>query len=383
MILKFKNFKGRITPFVLFLLIAAGVAAAAGQEFSGIPNNIPRYNPGPNPTPTPAKKNPPVVAPLPNNLPVVSPTPPVVKNKEKYKPVKPKRQILNEEETPAEKSMAVGQNVVVNLCVSEGKVRINGWDRSEIRAYVGGGSQIGFQIQQKDKSTGKPVLMKILGFDPSKYTDADAEECLAGDEIEIDVPRGASVNIKGAESQTSIESVRKVSVDNVGGDIFLSDIKQGIHAKTYRGGITVGQSGGQIHLDSANGNIVAYEISPNEIGDFFKAKTINGMITLQQIEHILTEISTNSGHIRFNSEFLSGGQYVFSTINGSILLTIPETSSCRITASYGGLFGSEIPLKNQKLSSSGGIKNLTGQLGDGGAMLSLTTYNGRINIRKQ
>lgn len=374
MILKFKNFKGRITPFILFALVAAAAVFAPAQQNpsdfpTNISGNIPRYNPTPTPTTNPR--------------PIGAPTPPIVKNKEKYKVVKPKRQILNEAETPAEKSMAVSSNVVVNLCVSEGKVRINGWDRNEIRAYVGNGSQVGFQIQQKDKATGSPVLMRILGFDPAKYTEADAEECLAGDEIEIDVPRGASVNIKGQESETKIESVRKVSVDNVGGDIFLNDIKFGISAKTYRGGITVGKSSGSINLESANGNIVAYELGPTEVGDYFKAKTINGMITLQQIEHIQTDISSNSGWIRFTSEFLSGGQYAFSTLNGSILLTIPETSSCKITASYGGLFGSEIPLKNQKLTNSGGIKNLTGQLGDGGARLNLTTYSGRINIKKQ
>ena len=195
--------------------------------------------------------------------------------------------------------------------------------------------------------------------------------------------RGASVSIKGAESETTIESIKKVAVDNIGGDIYLNDIKFGISAKTYRGGITVGNSSGVVNLESANGNIVAYEIGPSEIGDAFKAKTINGMITVQQIGHMQSEITSTSGSIRFNSELLGGGQYNFSTLNGSILLTMPEKSSCKIMASYGGQFTSDILLKNQKLSASGGIKNLTGQIGDGEAILSLTTYNGKINIKKQ
>jgi hypothetical protein len=381
MILKFKNFKGRVLSFVLFALVAASAVFSSAQE---IPNDIFGYLPGktlserPTPRPTPPVTKPKTA---------VVPTPPVDKNKEKikekYKESTAKRPILNEEDTPAEKSVAVSPNVVVNLCVSEGTIRINGWERNEIRAYVGNGSQVGFQIQQKDKASGNPVMLKILGFDPAKNDEANAEECLSGDEIEVDVPRGAYVIIKGAECDTTIESVKRVSVDMRGGDIFLNDIKFGIFAKTYYGDITVGKSSGAIMLDTSNGNIVAYEVSPSEIGDVFKAKTINGLITLQHIEHMQAEVNSTSGSIRFTSAFLSGGQYSFSTQSGSILLAIPEKSSCRIVASYGGQFNSEIPLQNQKISSQGSVKNLTGQIGGGEAALNLTTYIGRILIRKQ
>jgi Toastrack DUF4097 len=380
MILKFKNFKGRVLPFILFALFASSAIFIAAQE---IPNNISSF--APSASPTPVKKTNPTPKPVMNPKPVLMPTPPPEdkgnKGKEKYKKEKTKKQILNEADTPAEKSIAVNSNVVINLCVSEGTIRINGWNRNEIRAYVSGGSQVGFQVLKK--ASDKPAWIKILGFDPTQNDEADADECLSGEEIEIDVPRGASVNIDGADCDTTIESVRKVNVDNRGGDIFLNDINHGIYARTYRGGITVGKSSGAMILDASNGNIVAYEVSPSEIGDSFKAKTLNGMITLQQIEHMLLEINSNSGSIRFNSAFASGGQYTFSTLNGSVLLTIPEKSSCKITASYGGQFASEIPLQNQKLTTSGGVKNLTGQIGGGEAMLSLTTYSGRINIRKQ
>jgi hypothetical protein len=345
MILKFKNFEGRILPFILFALVFLSAQTIFAQ-----------------------KDKPPKTNPL--------PTPPVVKTKEKAK-----KQILNEAETPAEKSIKVDAKVQVQLCVSEGKIKINGWDRNEIRAYVGGGSQIGFLVLQKDKTN--PVWVKAIGFDPAKNTEPNADECLSGEEIEIDVPRNATIKIDSGESETTIESVRKVSVKTLGGNIFLNDIAQAIEAVTYRGGITVGKSSGAISLNNHLGNIVAYEVSPSEIGDAFYAKTINGMITLQQIEHRQTEVSSNSGSIRFNGEFLSGGQYKFGTLNGSILLTIPEKSSCKINAIYNfGQFNSDIPLQNLKKSNPGGSQNLTAQLGSGEASLNLTTYNGRINIRK-
>lgn len=299
------------------------------------------------------------------------------------KPVKPKNKVLNQNETPAEKSLATDSKVNISLCISEGKINVHGWDRDEVRAYVStGGSNVGFKILQKNKSE-KPVWVMVLGLDPNQTSEADAEECLSGDEIELDVPRGATVNIKSRESETKIESIGKASVENIGGGIYLNDIAGGIRAETYRGNVTVGNSSGAISLSSSAGNIVAYNVSPSEIGDIFKAKTINGTITLQEIEHRQMEVGSNSGSIKFTGDLLTGGQYSFGTHTGAMLLQIPEKSSCKISAFFGfGQFSSEIKLENEKKSPTSGAQNLTAQIGAGEAALNLKTFNGRIIIRK-
>src|SRR5215203_5298967 len=74
---------------------------------------------------------------------------PVPPPKTKIEPVRPtiyrtKKQIRNESDTPAEKSIATDAKVNISLCVSEGKIKINGWDRNEVRAFVNEGSEVGF-----------------------------------------------------------------------------------------------------------------------------------------------------------------------------------------------------------------------------------------------
>ena len=364
MIVQIQKFKGLILSFILSATLAATGFFVSAQE---IPNNIPRYNPtkpAATPPPRPTSK-------------------PYIWDKEKEKS-KTKKRILNESDTPAEKSLAVDTKVNVSFCVSEGTVRVNGWDRNEIRAYVSDGSKVGFKVLQRSKQTESPIWVKILGFDPSTTKEADAEECLSGSEIEIDVPRNATVNIEGIEINTTVESVRKVSVHIAGGNISLNDIAQGIEAVTYQGGITVGRSDGAVDLITTDGNIVAYEVSPSEVGDIFKAKTNKGMIMLDQIEHGQIDISSNTGSIRFNGAFSSNGQYSFGTQSGSILLTIPEKSSCTIYAILAyGQFNSEIPLVTENISNPNGVKSLTGVIGKGEAKLNLKTYNGKIMIKKQ
>jgi len=304
-------------------------------------------------------------------------------------PPKPKvwktsKKILNENPIPAEKSIAVDANVNISLCVEAGNLKINGWQRDEIRAFVLHGSQVGFKVLQKGRQSGKPVWVMTVGFDPSKNTEAEADECLSGEEIQIDVPRNATVNVKSRESETTMDSIRKVRVENVGGDIILRNIAQGIEAKTYEGDVMVEKSGGAMALLSTTGNIVAFDASPSEIGDIFRAKTSSGSITLKQIAHRQTEVGSNSGSISFTGEFAIGGQYNFGTSNGSITLLIPPNSSSKITASYGfGEFSSDIPLEKLVKSAQQKAQNLTGQIGKGDASINLTTYSGALRIRKQ
>lgn len=292
--------------------------------------------------------------------------------------------IKNESGAPAEKSIAADAKVNVKLCVSEGRVKINGWERNEIRAFVNDGSEVGFRVLQKSKQNETPVWVEILGYDSVKNKEANPDECLSGDEIEIDAPRNAVVSITSRRSETIIDSVARVTVENVGGDILLSNIGQGIQAKTYEGDITVEKSSGAIMLVTTAGNIVVFDVSPSEIGDVFKAKTNSGAIILQHAEHRQIEANSNSGSIKFTGELLSGGQYNFTAFNGLISLLIPQNSSSKINASYGfGAFNSEIPLLNLVKSATSNAQNLSAQIGKGEANLNLSTYSGTIQIKKQ
>lgn len=283
----------------------------------------------------------------------------------------------------SEKAIVVDPKVNISLCVQGGNIRINGWDRSEVRVFINEGSPVGFKVLQKNRQTEKPVWIMVAAFDKKKGAGI-SEECISGDEIEIDAPRNAVVNIKSQESQTVIDSIGKVSIKNLVGDIMLNNIANGAEAVTYEGDVIVEKSSGAMSLQSIRGNIAVSNASPSEIGDVFKAKTNNGAIFLDSIEHRQLEINTNSGSIRYTGEILNNGQYAFGTQGGSIVMYIPADSSCKVSAVYGyGTFNSEISLKNIEKNPSSPAKSLTAIMGDGGAALNLTTFRGSINIKKQ
>ncbi len=316
------------------------------------------------------------------------PQPPKPKIAEKSMPrVKvfpPRPPMPLESAADTEKFIAVDGKISVSLCVLEGNLKINGWDRNEVRVFVKDGSRIGFNIIEKSKKNGSPVWIEIAGSETAKNQPKKSNECLHGDAIEIDVPRNASINVKGQETKTAIDSVRKAVVKISGGDISLRNIAEGVEAITYEGDVTVENSSGAFNLESATGNILAFEVSPSEIGDIFKAKTTNGAIALQGLEHRQIEVNSISGAISFNGDFLSGGSYNFGTSNGVINLTIPADSSCKITASYGfGGLKSEIPINKIIENKSPRGQNIIGTMGTGDATLNLTTASGAIRIKSK
>jgi len=59
----------------------------------------------------------------------------------------------------SERSIKVDSNVNLSLCVTQGTIKVNGWNRNEVRVFVQDGSKFGFKVQLKSPKTGDPALL--------------------------------------------------------------------------------------------------------------------------------------------------------------------------------------------------------------------------------
>ena len=286
-----------------------------------------------------------------------------------------------------EKSIAVDPRVNISIpCVTEGTIKITGWQRDEVRVFIKEGSPVGFRVKQKSAKSEKPVWIAVASFNKEGNAPPTPTECIWGDEIEIDAPIGAEVTMRGRETKTIVDSIRKAMIVSAGGDISFRNVSEGISAATYEGDLVVENSTGPMNLETTSGNIIAFGAAPGDVGDTFKAKTSGGTISLQKLEYRQTEVNSISGSVLFNGSILGGGSYSFNTTNGSIKLSIPGDTACFVTATYGpGGLNSEIPLKTTTENvTPGPVKTIQGTLGTAGdAALRLTTNSGTILIRKQ
>lgn len=286
----------------------------------------------------------------------------------------------------SEKSINVHPKAYISLCVVQGSIKVNGWDRNEVRLFVEGkgSEQVGFKVREVEKREKMPVWIQVLEFDPKPDVESNYNTCLSGN-VELDVPRNATIKIENnkGESETSIDTVRAAKVEVLGGDIYLNNVSELIDAQTYKGGVTVRNSSGKMVLSTISGNIIAYNTSSSEIGDFLKAKTRSGAITMQSVDQKEVESSTISGSINYIGNIKPFGRYEFSTTNGSINLAIPKESSCQLIAAYGGSFQSELPLNDLFKERSESLVFLKAKMGKGEANLNLKSFKGAISIRER
>lgn len=287
----------------------------------------------------------------------------------------------SDEELPPEKAIAVRPDVYVSLCVRRGAVRVNGWNRKEVRVFHRGGKELGLKVLERDGQK-TPNWVEVLGYEPEKAA-AGSDKCLTGEMIELDVPNGASVTIKGLSSETSVEGIKSAAVEIVGGDIYFNDIASRIEASTQQGGVTVNNSKGKMAVATTTGNIVAYNTEAVDAGDYFKAKTRSGSVTLQSIGQKDIVASTISGSINYLGEIKNYGKYEFSTTNGILNIVIPEAACFWINAAYGGRLISDFEVKVITEEETEKAMYLKGRVCSGEANLSLRSFSGTIRLRKR
>lgn len=286
--------------------------------------------------------------------------------------------------TDTELRVAAERNVNLKFCISEGTLKINGWDRNEVRIFARSGRKFGIRVLERSPESGNATWIWATPTAIEGQTAANRGECLSGETVEMDVPHGATLNFQGRSATTSVDSVHKVSLKIVEGNISLRNITGGISATALQGDLIVSNSSGSVSLDSTTGNVIAYGVKPLETSDLLKVKTNSGSIMLQRVGHRQIEANSITGSLQFEGGFLVGGIYNFKTSNGAIRMLVPENGSCTVSAAYGfGSFNAAIPVETVTENVTPGGKIVVARIGSGELCnVSLTTSSGRILIAR-
>lgn len=252
-----------------------------------------------------------------------------------------------------ERTIATEANVAVSACLISGRVRVRGWDRNEVRARSSEAAEIQFRREGEGPDTRLARKVELLIADEAQGT-AHARSCESFSEIELDVPRGATVQLQTRDSDIEVADVAIVYVSTQNGDVSIERATKAVDAGTIGGGISLQDSSGTISLHSAGGNIDAGNVRPAQAGDIFEARSLAGDITLEGISHGQLKARTLNGSLCATGPLAKGGRYDLQTISGDLTLTLPENSSFRVTAKFsqGADVISDFPLTLSNLGSA-------------------------------
>ncbi|HEV7396228.1 MAG TPA: DUF4097 family beta strand repeat-containing protein, partial [Pyrinomonadaceae bacterium] len=236
-----------------------------------------------------------------------------------------------------ERKLAVDPQVSVSVCISSGNIKVNGWDRNEVRAYSLEAADI--QLNRKDEGTGPVRKVSLRVLDKASENKA-GDPCDAYSELELNVPRGASVQLQTRDSDIEVSDVAVVYANTQNGDVNIEKAGKIVEAGTIGGGISLRESRGRISLHSAGGSIDASDVKPAEATDTFEARSLGGDITLSSITHASQTANTLNGGLWVAGPLTSGGRYNFRTMSGDMTLSLPENSSFQLSAKFS--YGAEI-----------------------------------------
>jgi Putative adhesin len=284
-----------------------------------------------------------------------------------------------------ERTVAAESNVLVTVCIASGDVIVHGWDRAEVRASTMDAEQLEIR-RETPLGSGPASSVEVLVSNGPDTDHPLANDCNASSDITLDVPRGATIQVKTRDGAVEVMDVADARVESLSGDIAVRRISKRVEASSVSGDVSLESSSGPVRLKSISGSVEASNARTIEATDDFEANTVSGEVSLAQVAHSHVEAWTISGIVSMKGPLARGGRYEFKTTSGDILFSLPPDASFRVSARIRrGEILTDFPLKDAAGANHSAPRTqfLTGTHGTGDATLNLYTYSGTVHLRRQ
>lgn len=300
----------------------------------------------------------------------------------------------------AEQSIAAQEAVNVQLCLASGSVTVRGWERKEVRARSTDAARLELRRGDASAAEDTPAARVEVLVARSASEPLTPGGCNPGGSVELSVPRGSFVQLKGYSGDVSVADVAGVRVDNMSGVIELSRVAKSVEVTTANGDVTLANSSGRARVVTISGLIEARDLKPSEPGDDIYAKTTTGDITFVNVAHARVEARSINGEISLDGALARGGYYELRTHAGAVNLSLPADSTFQLSAKvqHGGEINTEFPIRQVShgqsgakagaeagglLLSGGHLSGIAGGGEKGSATLIVSSFNGAVNLRKR
>jgi DUF4097 and DUF4098 domain-containing protein YvlB len=285
----------------------------------------------------------------------------------------------------AERTIATDPNVVVNLTSTSGRIAVHGWERNEVRVQTDDDKRI--ELRRSDSANPEKAATQIKVLFSRSPNDVEMEDCGENSDIQLDVPRGATIYLRTESGDVEVADIAEAHVQTSSGDVALRRIAKASEAKSANGDLSLEDSSGRVRLGSISGDVEARNVKAIEASDSLILRSTSGDITLDHVGQAKVEASTISGIVNLHGPLARGGSYDFKTTSGDVTLAIPENGSFTINAQVfeGGEIVTDFPLKivtapvNPKVPN---LNRLVGTFGAGDATITLISITGTLRLRK-
>ena len=259
----------------------------------------------------------------------------------------------DEKSEKLERTMPVHPTATITACVMSGSIEVRGWDKNEVRVRSSDADVLDFRridkVKEKDKEKqlqSPATRVDVMVMDKSDKTGAKGD-CQAIADVELEVPRGATVQVQTRDGDIHIIGVAGAYAGSQNGDIAIEGVTKLVEAGTVGGSIELRDSAGRINLSSAGGTVDATNIKGTSADDLFEVGTVSGDIQLEDVSNTKLVAKTVQGSVIMSGPLARSGQYGFTTTYGDVILAMPANASFQIVAKLSDNHNiiSDFPLK--------------------------------------
>lgn len=238
----------------------------------------------------------------------------------------------DKEDSKVERTVATDASVTVTLCVMAGQITVRGWNKNEVRARSADAEEIDLKRVDPTSEEAKPAKKIDVFINSGSEESRSRGDCQASADMELDVPKGATVQVQTRDGDISIVGVEAAYAGSQNGNICIEGVTQKIEAGSIGGGISLKDSSGRVSLSSAGGGIDATNVKPVDGDDDFEVVSVSGDIQLDQVSHTKLSARSVTGNINLAGPLSRGGTYGFNTMSGDVTLSLPSEASFRLMA---------------------------------------------------
>lgn len=261
--------------------------------------------------------------------------------------------LKDDDEQKVERTIAVDPAVAVSLCVASGNITVRGWDRNQVRARST--EAVAIELAHASETTSGAAIKKLeVAVSDKNDKEKSGEKCQAFSDIELNVPRGATVFVQTRDGDINIAEVAVAYGVTQSGNIEVDQVSRSIEVGSLGGDICLKDSSGRVNVSSAGGSVAATNLRPVEAADSFEVVTTSGDIQLAQVTHRQINSKTVSGNLSMTGPLAPAGRYWFNSFSGNVTLAMPANSSFKLVAkvSQDGEIITDFPLTLTQASAA-------------------------------
>jgi len=204
----------------------------------------------------------------------------------------------------------------------------------------------------------------------------------------ITAPAGTSVTARSVTGNLRVTEIAgELSLITTSGNVQVTRARSIDSVKSTSGSIEVTDSDSETPIEAAtiSGDVLMRQVKAPRL----ELGTISGKVTLQDVQSARIEAQSLSGDVDFTGSLTKGGRYELNSHSGNVRIAVAGGTGFEVEAnSWSGKVESDM----QGLTKHGNEdrpgpgrhnKTLRGVVGDGNAVLEITTFSGNVWIGKK